>query len=98
MWTDSIDSKTLAREIESTKTGEIESTIREFPGWNETLACDSEAAVKADRVPKKDFRILQQETIEIIQKKELKGEYPFMYTSKFVDQTTFRRPSENKSL
>jgi hypothetical protein len=70
------DGEILEKEVERTKKGEAESTIAEFPGWNEVLASDSEADVKADRYPKKDFKELQKETIEIIQKKAKKGQYP----------------------
>jgi hypothetical protein len=36
------------------------------PGWNEALASESEAVVKADRVPSMDFSELQQRSIEAL--------------------------------
>jgi hypothetical protein len=78
---DTIDNHILDKEIENTRCGENVSTIREFPVWNEVLACDSEAALKADRSPSKTFTIMQQETIDIIRIKQIKGQYPHAQSS-----------------
>lgn len=51
-------------------------TIPEAPGWNEKIASNSEAAVKADRAPKKDFKELQQETVDRIHNKKFEKHPP----------------------
>ena len=62
--------------LEDSKSGRNESTIPEYPGWSETLASDSEATVKADRSPSKSIRTLQEETIQVFEKKKVKKQYP----------------------
>merc|ERR1712130_368992 len=65
--------------IEETKRGSHQSTIPEVPNWSEALASDSEANVKSDLAPKKPMRVLQEETIKIIEKKQVtKDQYPYM--------------------
>jgi hypothetical protein len=45
-------------------------------GWNENLASDSEAIIKAELATEKPIEVLQKETIEIIQKKAEVGMFP----------------------
>ena len=66
----------MDREVKNTIDGTNESTIPEFPVWNETLASASEATVKAELSPNKSFLELQQETIDVIKKKETMHQYP----------------------
>ena len=56
-------------------------TIPEAPGWNEKIASNSEATVKADRAPKKDFKELQKETIDRVANKEFEKNPPKESTS-----------------
>ena len=70
------DGAILDKEVERTIEGTNESTIPEFPVWNETLASASEASVKADRSPDKNFHELQEETIEVLEKKTKTHQYP----------------------
>jgi hypothetical protein len=44
--------------------------LKNAPGWNERLASDSEAIVKAELEPEEDPKTLQQETIEFLKKQE----------------------------
>ncbi len=53
--------------------GKTVSTIPEAPQWNEELASDSEADIKADRAPDKDAGELQEETLKVLEMKEQVG-------------------------
>lgn len=44
----------------------IDTITNDHTGWNEQLASVSEAIVKAEAAPKKDFATLQEETIEVL--------------------------------
>jgi len=44
--------------------------LKNVPEWNEELASDSEAIVKADQEPEESTSDLQQETIEYLQKQK----------------------------
>ena len=45
-------------------------TFEEAPGWEEALASDSEAIVKAERTSPKPFKQLQEETVEVIMEED----------------------------
>mmetsp|Transcript_27843 Transcript_27843/g.39231 ORF Transcript_27843/g.39231 Transcript_27843/m.39231 type:complete len:108 (+) Transcript_27843:154-477(+) len=62
-------------EVEKTLKGKG-TTIPEAPGWNEKIASNSEANVKADRAPTKNVKELQKETIDRVQKKEFEKHPP----------------------
>jgi hypothetical protein len=48
--------------------GQSEDSIKDFPNWNEKLASDSEAIVKADRSEDESIDQMKQETIERVNK------------------------------
>merc|ERR1711879_734070 len=50
--------------------GKVVSDVPDAPGWNDRLASDSEAIVKADRSELEDMHELQELTIETIEKRE----------------------------
>eukprot|EP01114_Cavostelium_apophysatum_P004376 TRINITY_DN1459_c0_g1_i1.p2 TRINITY_DN1459_c0_g1~~TRINITY_DN1459_c0_g1_i1.p2 ORF type:complete len:114 (+),score=17.67 TRINITY_DN1459_c0_g1_i1:43-384(+) len=50
--------------------GKVISTVPEFPRWNEDLASESEIVVKADRSKDKPISQLQEESLNILQKKD----------------------------
>eukprot|EP01027_Heterolobosea_sp_BB2_P026012 GEZU01039969.1.p1 GENE.GEZU01039969.1~~GEZU01039969.1.p1 ORF type:complete len:204 (+),score=29.39 GEZU01039969.1:190-801(+) len=54
----------------------IISTIPEFPGWDENLASNSEADVKADLAPDKSIEELQKESIETLKKMKEEDQEP----------------------
>eukprot|EP00884_Botryococcus_braunii_P004273 jgi/Botrbrau1/13847/Bobra.0056s0084.1 len=58
------DPEVLQREQERNLKGETKSTIPHAPGWNEKLASDSEAAVKAEQEPQLSIQELQFQTIK----------------------------------
>ena len=50
------------------RAGQTKSTIPdEAPGWEEALASDSEAVVKAERAPPKDFKAMQEQTVHCLE-------------------------------
>ncbi|KAJ1916013.1 hypothetical protein IWQ60_008250 [Tieghemiomyces parasiticus] len=65
------DPSRIEKAKEELLTGHTDSSIPNAPGWNETLASESEAIIKADTLVKDGESIskLQKETIEHIQKK-----------------------------
>eukprot|EP00884_Botryococcus_braunii_P004274 jgi/Botrbrau1/13848/Bobra.0056s0084.2 len=64
------DPEVLQREQERNLKGETKSTIPHAPGWNEKLASDSEAAVKAEQ-DNRSIEQLQRETVDHVQTEHL---------------------------
>jgi hypothetical protein len=54
----------------------IDTMSGEATGWNENLASVSEAVVKAEATPTKDWATMQKETIEVLKKKEEQKQFP----------------------
>jgi len=50
--------------------GKTVSSIPDAPLWNQELASDSEAIVKAERAPPEPMEQLQKETVDIIEEQE----------------------------
>jgi hypothetical protein len=55
------------KRLEKQLKGRTISVIPEFPEWNEKLASNSEANVKADRAPAKPIEELKRQTVELLQ-------------------------------
>jgi hypothetical protein len=47
--------------------GKSQSPVKSAPGWNEKLASDSEAIVKAEREPDVSTEQMQQQTVQYLQ-------------------------------
>ncbi|CAG8515240.1 16233_t:CDS:2 [Funneliformis mosseae] len=57
----------LDREKKRLLNGNVKSLLKSAPGWNEMLASDSEAVVKAEREPDSfSLKELQQESLKIL--------------------------------
>ncbi|CAG8435741.1 6215_t:CDS:2 [Diversispora eburnea] len=61
------DPETLEREKKRLLSGNVKGVLRSAPGWNEMLASDSEAVIKAEREPESSFHELQQESLTAFQ-------------------------------
>jgi len=46
--------------------GKVKHVLKSAPGWNELLASDSEAVIKADREPPSSIKDLQNESIKTL--------------------------------
>ncbi|RHZ75945.1 hypothetical protein Glove_208g111 [Diversispora epigaea] len=57
------DPEILEREKRRLLSGNVKGVMSSAPGWNEMLASDSEAMIKAEREPESSFHELQQESI-----------------------------------
>lgn len=62
--------KEVERQKKLTLEGRVVSDIPEAPNWNDRLASDSEAIVKAERCQVKDINELQEITIKTIERRE----------------------------
>jgi hypothetical protein len=68
----SIKGKQIGKIRSNINTGKTVSSIPEFEGWDEKLATESEAVVKAERSEeaKEDISILQKVSVETLEKEE----------------------------
>ncbi len=76
-----MDRDQLEQEVTTTRQGKAVSNIQEFDGWNANLASTSEEVVKAEKSGKKSFSALQQETIDVIRRKEESKSFPMKGTN-----------------